>query len=165
MEDYAWLRRDFCFRTVRWMNWFFRHGESASGFGGVPVTGGRVGGGWVVRFGDTQNPNTDDAYRRYVGQFMRFLGNERPAQFREVVRVRVMARRKILLSGKLSPATIRQKLSAVSSSFEYLCGRDSIANNPAIGITRPSEGANEGKTPALSNDQARVLLEAPPIET
>ena len=32
-------------------------------------------------------------------------------------------------------------------------------------MKRPSEGANEGKTPALGDDQARSLLDAPPTDT
>ncbi len=29
-------------------------------------------------------------------------------------------------------------------------------------MKRPTEGANEGKTPALSNEQAKRMLSAPP---
>jgi site-specific recombinase XerD len=60
---------------------------------------------------------------------------------------------------------VRRKLSAVSSLFAYLCERNSIAHNPAVGVSRPKEGANEGKTPALSDDQARALLKAPRTDT
>ncbi|HYG33770.1 MAG TPA: tyrosine-type recombinase/integrase [Clostridia bacterium] len=119
----------------------------------------------VEWFADIQNPNTRDAYRRDVAQFMSFLGIKRPDQFREVGRAHVIAWRKKLEGRKLSPASIRRKLSAVSSLFAYLCERNSIANNPATGVSRPKEGANEGKTPALSDDQARALLKAPPLDT
>ncbi len=116
-------------------------------------------------FADLQNPNTRAAYRRDVAQFMSFLGIQQPAQFREVARAHVIAWRKTLEAEKLSAASIRRKLSAVSSLFEYLCERNAIAHNPAIGISRPKEGANEGKTPALSDDQARALLDAPNTAT
>ena len=119
----------------------------------------------VEWFADIQNPNTRDGYRRDVAQFMEFLGIKRPDQFREVGRAHVIAWRKTLVAQKLSPATIRRKLSAVSSLFEYLCERNSISHNPAAGVSRPKEGANEGKTPALSDDQARALLEAPYVDT
>jgi len=33
------------------------------------------------------------------------------------------------------------------------------------GVERPTEGANEGKTPALSDEQANALLSAPPLYT
>ena len=96
---------------------------------------------------------------------MAFLGIERPDQFLEVGRAHVIAWRKTLVAQRLSPATIRRKLSAVSSLFAFLCERNSISHNPAIGVSRPKEGANEGKTPALSDDQARALLEAPRANT
>jgi site-specific recombinase XerD len=119
----------------------------------------------VEWFADIQNPNTRDGYRRDVAQFMEFLGIKRPDQFREVGRAHVIAWRKTLAARKLTPASIRRKLSAVSSLFAYLCERNSIANNPTIGVSRPKEGANEGKTPALSDDQARALLKAPDART
>jgi site-specific recombinase XerD len=115
----------------------------------------------VEWFADIQNPNTRDAYRRDVAQFMAYLGIKRPDQFREVGRAHVIAWRKKLEGRKLSPASIRRKLSAVSSLFAYLCERNSIMNNPVTGVSRPKEGANEGKTPALSDAQARALLKAP----
>ncbi|WP_279633405.1 hypothetical protein [Methylotuvimicrobium buryatense] len=34
-------------------------------------------------------------------------------------------------------------------------------HNPVKGVKQPAANNNEGKTPALSNDQARQLLEAP----
>lgn len=61
----------------------------------------------------------------------------------------------------LSPATIRRKLSALSSLFDSLCEANAVSYNPVSGVTRP----NEGNTPALSDAQARALLEAPPEST
>jgi site-specific recombinase XerD len=119
----------------------------------------------VEWFADIQNPNTRDAYRRDVAQFMSFLGIKLPNQFREVGRAHVIAWRKTLEARHLAPASIRRKLAAVSSLFNYLCERNSIANNPAVGVSRPREGANEGKTPALSDNQARLLLKMPKPDT
>jgi site-specific recombinase XerD len=119
----------------------------------------------VEWFADIQNKNTRDAYRRDVVQFMGFLGIKTPVEFREVGRAHIIAWRKTLEARKLGPATIRRKLSAVSSLYEYMCERNAVINNPATGVKRPKEGANEGKTPALSDDQARALLEAPRTDT
>jgi hypothetical protein len=38
-------------------------------------------------------------------------------------------------------------------------------HNPAKGVKRPKGNTNEGLTPALSDEQARLLLNAPPAET
>lgn len=119
----------------------------------------------VEWFADIQNPNTREAYRRDVGQFMAFLGIKRPGEFREVGRAHVIAWRKNLEARKLASASLRRKLSAVSSLYEYLCERNAVVNNPALGVKRPKEGANEGKTPALSDDQARAMLKAPRTDT
>lgn len=119
----------------------------------------------VEWFADIQNANTREAYRRDLAQFMAFLGIERPGQFREVARAHVIAWRKKLEKDKVSPASIRRKLSAISSLFCHLCERNAVESNPTLGVSRPKEGANEGKTPALSDDQARALLEAPSADT
>ena len=38
-------------------------------------------------------------------------------------------------------------------------------HNPVDGVKRPSEGVNEGKTPAIGNGQARALLDTPDATT
>jgi integrase len=42
-----------------------------------------------------------------------------------------------------------------------LCESNAVFFNPTLGVKRPNGGANEGKTPAIGNDHARALLEAP----
>ena len=81
--------------------------------------------------------------------------------FRFVTRAHVIAWRSTLEARQLGPATIRRKLSAVSSLFDHLCEENAITHNPVSGVKRPAADANEGKTPALSDTQARMLLAAP----
>jgi site-specific recombinase XerD len=82
-----------------------------------------------------------------------------------VSRAHVIAWRKTLETRHLSASTIRRKLSALSSLFDYLCECNSVPHNPVDGVKRPSEGANEGKTPAIGDAQARMLLDAPDANT
>jgi integrase/recombinase XerD len=96
---------------------------------------------------------------------MRFVGIQGPEEFRIVTRAHVIAWRDTLLASKKADASIRRALSALSSLFMYLCKANAIDFNPVTGVERPSEGANEGKTPALGNAQARALLEAPRGDT
>jgi site-specific recombinase XerD len=84
---------------------------------------------------------------------------------RTVVRAHVIAWRKDLESRGLAPASIRRKLSALSSLFDYLCERNAVSGNPVDGVKRPMANGNEGSTPALGDAQARKLLEAPPADT
>jgi site-specific recombinase XerD len=65
----------------------------------------------------------------------------------------------------LGAATIRRKLSALSSLFDYLCEQNAVLGNPVDGVKRPATNNNEGSTPALGDAQARRLLEAPALDT
>jgi len=114
---------------------------------------------------NTTNPRTRRAYQSHVGEFAAFVGIRRPDEFRTVTRAHVIAWRDHLTRRKLSPATIRAKLSALSSLFEYLCEKNSVTHNPVKGVKRPSQDSNEGKTPAIGDGQARRLLEAPQSDT
>ena len=59
----------------------------------------------------------------------------------------------------LAPTSIRRKLSALSSLFDYLCERNAVLGNPVDGVKRPAANNNEGSTPALGD--AQVRLESP----
>jgi site-specific recombinase XerD len=85
----------------------------------------------------------------------------KPEEFRTVTRAHVIAYRDELLHRQLQGATIRRKLAALSSLFEYLCERNAVPVNPVKGVARPKVDSTQGKTPALSDAQARRLLEAP----
>jgi integrase/recombinase XerD len=115
----------------------------------------------VVWLGNIDNPNTRRAYQGDVEAFVAFCGIEQADELRMVTRAHVIAWRTELEGQELAAATIRRKLSAVSSLFEYLCNENAVESNPVAGVKRPSEDANEGKTPALSDDQAKLLLQAP----
>lgn len=111
------------------------------------------------------NAKTRRAYKIDVSEFSEFLGLRRPEDFRTVTRAHVIAWRETLEGRELSGPTIRRKLSAVSSLYEYLCERNTVTGNPVDGVKRPMANSNEGSTPALSDEQARRLLEAPPDDT
>ncbi|WP_017842797.1 tyrosine-type recombinase/integrase [Methylotuvimicrobium buryatense] len=116
-------------------------------------------------FANLSSEKTRKAYQNDIHDFAQFVGISQPAEFRIVTRSHVIAWRKTIEEKKFSDATIRRKLSALSSLFEYLCEKNAVTHNPVKGVKRPAANNNEGKTPALSNDQARLLLEAPPEDT
>jgi len=115
----------------------------------------------AIWLANIDNKNTRRAYQSDVGEFVAFVGIEHPDEFRDVARAHIIAWRGTLEARELAPATIRRKMAAVSSLFDYLCNANAVESNPVAGVKRPTEGANEGKTPALSDAQARVLLKAP----
>lgn len=104
---------------------------------------------------------TRRAYKIDISEFLAFAGLGGPAELRTVSRAHIIAWRKDLETRALSSASIRRKLSALSSLFDYLCERNAVSGNPVDGVKRPMSNGNEGTTPALGDAQARKLLEAP----
>ncbi len=119
----------------------------------------------VEWFANIDNKRTRRAYKIDVADFQSFVGIHRPKEFRVVTRSHVIAWRKSLEQRQLFPSTIRRKLAAVSSLFQHLCECNALLFNPVMGVKRPNTDANEGKTPAISDAQARKLLNAPDAET
>lgn len=107
------------------------------------------------------NSQTRRAYKIDVEEFS-VTGLRTPAELRTVARAHVIAWRKDLEARELSPASIRRKLSALWSLFDYLCERNAVAGNPVDAVKRPMANNNEGSTPALGDAQVQRLLEAPP---
>jgi integrase/recombinase XerD len=92
---------------------------------------------------------------------MAFIGIRQPDEFRVVMCAHVLAWSNDLETRALSGATIRRKLAALSSLFEYLCEANAVAGNPVKGVKRPRVDSQKGKTPAIGDHQARSLLDAP----
>lgn len=140
------------------------HGAAPAGT--VPAPGQVVGlpdaREWLANI---RNPHTRRAYGRDLLEFCAFAGIGEPAAFRTVGRSQVIAWREALVAARLSPATIRRKLSAVSSLYAYLGEQHAVTHNPVAGVQRPAMRTREGKTPVLSIAQARKLLEAPAADT
>jgi site-specific recombinase XerD len=116
-------------------------------------------------FANIDSRQTRRAYQNDLRGFMAFAGIVRPEDFRIVTRSHVLAWRKRLEEEQLGGATIRRKLAALSSLFEYLCESNAVTHNPVKGVKRPPVESWQGKTPALGDAQARALLEAPNAET
>jgi integrase/recombinase XerD len=111
------------------------------------------------------NAKTRQAYKIDVREFITRTGLHDYLELRSIVRAHIIDWRKDMEQRDLSPATIRRKLSALSSLFDYLCERNAVTGNPVDGVKRPMANGNEGSTPALGDRQARKLLEAPSADT
>lgn len=117
---------------------------------------------WLANIDNLQ---TRRAYQVDLTEFMAFTGIDQPKQFRIVTRAHMLAWRRDLEKRKLSGATIRRKLAALSSLFDYLCEANAISGNPVQGVKRPKIETQEGKTPAIGDHQVRSLLSAPDTTT
>ena len=118
-----------------------------------------------VWLANQRSQKTKRSYRYAVKDFIQLTGIESPEEFRAVTRAHVIFWRDQLKTRELSAATIRARLSALSSLFDYLCDQNAVEFNPVTGVARPSEGANEGKTPAIADHEAKALLDAPDEKT
>ena len=115
---------------------------------------------------NVDNPNTRRAYGSDVGEFMSMLGipplrraPTRPPGPRH--RLAEDARGARSRSGDPAAEALGRLL-----LFRYLCNENAVDENPVSGVRRPRmENANEGRTPALSDAQARRLLSAPEGES
>jgi integrase/recombinase XerD len=112
-------------------------------------------------FANIESPGTRRMYQFAIRAFMRFTGIREAEEFRIITRAHVIAWRKSLVEQGLSGATIRARLAALSSLYEYLCDHHAVPFNPVKGVSRPKVETTEGKTPAISDAQVRALLEAP----
>jgi len=119
----------------------------------------------VEWFANLTNPNTRRAYENAVRDFMLFTGIVRPEEFRIVTRAHIIEWRKELVHRGLGGSTIRHRLAALASLFQYLCEKNAVTHNPVKGVERPKTESGEGKTPAIGDHQARELLIAPQKET
>ena len=120
----------------------------------------------VEWFANIDNPRTRRAYQNDLEDFCSFVGLTAADEFRAVTRAHVLAWRAQLETRGLAGATIRRKLAALASLFDHLLENNAVAGgNPVHGVKRPKIETNEGKTPALGDDQAKLLLDAPDTET
>jgi len=119
---------------------------------------------WFANLG---NAATRRAYENALKDFMGFTGIAHPYEFRSVTRAHVIAWRDDLSKREavLSSQTLRHRLAALSSLFEYLCEKNAVTHNPVKGVKRPQVESYAGKTPALGDHQARTLLAAPAGDT
>ena len=112
-------------------------------------------------FANIDSANTRRAYRNDLQEFMGFVGIAAPTDFRLVSRAHVLAWRQSLEGRQLSGSTLRRKLAALSSLYEYLCERNTVATNPVDGVKRPKVESFERQTRALGDVQTRQILKMP----
>ncbi|MGH9396897.1 MAG: site-specific integrase [Terriglobia bacterium] len=108
-----------------------------------------------------RNRNTREAYARAVGQFLAWC-EERGLSLATLRPVHVAGYIEKL---PLSPPTVKQHLAAIRMLFDWLVVSQIIPMNPAAAVRGPKYVTKRGKTPVLSPDQARKLLDSINTET
>ena len=77
----------------------------------------------------------------------------------------MIAWRKDLEGRELADTSIRRKLSALSSLFDYLCERKAVAGNPVDGVKRPDGQWQRRLDAGIGRCPGAKLLDAPPDDT
>src|SRR5262245_11847058 len=122
----------------------------------VTAAGRAAGFAYAKFFGaEIESPHTYRAYRRAVDRFLGWCA-EREVALTQVSPVVVGEYiRKQLVGAK---PTKKLHLSALRRFFDQLVVRHVIVLNPAASVRAPKYAVVEGKTPALSVEQARQVL-------
>ena len=103
-----------------------------------------------------RNRNTRMAYYRAVGAFFAWL-ERHGIGLVEVEPLHVATYIEALLATAAKP-TVKQHLAAIRHLFDWLVTGQVLAVNPAHAVRGPKHVIKRGKTPVLTEDQARRLL-------
>lgn len=112
-----------------------------------------------------ENKHTREAYARDVTQFLEWA-NARGLDLASIDPMTVAAYVKLLQEPKdeggmeCSKPTTKRKLAAVRMMFDYLVTGGILPFNPASSVRGPKYTTKRGKTPVLSADQARELIDS-----
>lgn len=110
------------------------------------------------------NPNTRQAYGRAVTAFCRWCDDYQIDGLAEIRPMHVAAYVKDLGSRYAAPS-IKQQLAAIRMLFDWLVVGQVMRVNPAMSVRGPKHVVKKGKTPVLSPEQARTLIDDIPAET
>ena len=69
------------------------------------------------------------------------------------------------LQGQFSPPTVKQYLAALRMLFDWLVNGHVMETNPTHAVRGPKYVVKKGKTPVLTAEEARTLLDAIPTDT
>lgn len=102
-----------------------------------------------------RNSNTRRAYYRGIGNFLNWCG-ARGLKFEQIGPLVVAA---YIEQHTASTPTVKQHLAAIRMLFDWLVVGHVIPVNPALSVRGPKYVLRRGKTPILTKDETRMLLE------
>ena len=116
---------------------------------------------FVVRI---RNPNTRRAYGRAVADFLAWCEDSRVPSIAAVQPFHVAARIEVQTKEHAAP-TAKLRLAALRLLFDWLVTGQVVPVNPAAAVRGPAHTVTEGKTPVLSPEEARQLLDSIEVTT
>ena len=112
----------------------------------------------VIEFftAEIRNSNTREAYARAVRRFFEWA-DQRQLNLSDIEPVHIAA---YVEEDDRAPATIKQNLAALRRLFDHLVTGQVLEANPAEPVRSPKLQTDGGKTPALTAEEARELLDS-----
>jgi site-specific recombinase XerD len=104
-----------------------------------------------------RNKNTRLAYAQAVKQFFDWCQARGISHLRQIEPIVVAA---YIEQHAGARPTVKQHLAAVRKLFDWLVTGQVVPTNPAASVRGPTYSVKRGKTPVLSADQARLLLDS-----
>ena len=111
-----------------------------------------------------RNPNTRAAYARASARFFDWCLDQGIGQLVDIEPIHVAAWLELRIH-EVSIPSAKQELAAVRKLFDWLVVGHIVETNPATAVRGPSHSVTIGKTPILSSDETRTLLQAIPDST
>jgi site-specific recombinase XerD len=105
-----------------------------------------------------RNKNTRLAYYRAARHFFAWLEQHGIVGLVDIEPIHVAAYVETLLQASAAKPTVKQHLAAVRMLFDWLVVGQVLATNPAHAVRGPKHVVKRGKTPVLTAEQARELL-------
>ena len=105
------------------------------------------------------NDHTRKAYLVATRRFSAWCGEHGLHRLEDVQPIHVAAFVKEM-QRELAPPTVKQHLAALRMLFDWLVTGHVIEHNPAHAVRGPKHVVKKGKTPVLTPEEARTLLDA-----
>ena len=106
-----------------------------------------------------RNKNTRMAYYRAACHFFAWVEQHEIGQLADIEPIHVAAYIEVLQTAAAKP-TVKLHLAAIRMLFDWLVVGQVLAVNPAHAVRGPKHVVRRGKTPVLTEDQARRLLDS-----
>ena len=117
---------------------------------------------WLSNF---ISKDTQRTYKNAVLNFLQFSNIESLEQLRIISQSDILSWRDDLIDSGASNRTVNNRMASLSSLFNHLCEKQLVSTNPVKGLKRPKVNQSTIKTPALTIEQVRAILDAPNKKT
>ena len=131
----------------------------------VAAAGGSASRRFLEFFAATiRNRNTREAYARAIRDFFEWTASRGYSELHQIEAMTVAAYIEQLGRTRSKP-TVKQHLAAVRMLFDWLVVGQVLPANPASSVRGPTHVVKRGKTPVLSAEDARKLLDSIDADT